>query len=47
MRRLVGGEIVVFDLTFCHIISDMIQIKHYIMLSIKDVGELKKCVQIY
>lgn len=41
MRRLVGGEIVEFDLKFCHIISGMIQIKHYIMQSIKFVGELK------
>ena len=41
MRRLIGREIVGFDLKFCHIISDIIQIKRSITLSIKYVGELK------
>lgn len=41
MRSLVGGEIVEFGLKYCHIISYMIQIKHYIMRSIKYIGELK------
>ena len=44
MRKL-GGETVEFDLKFCHIVSDTIYSKHYIILSIKCMVNLRKLVK--